>query len=44
MHSPFTKITYADSASYLFGAVSISQSYLKCCLLSYSPHFAPNKT
>ena len=22
----------------------ISQGYLKCCLLVYSPHFAPNKT
>ena len=26
----------------LFGA--ISQSYLRCCLLGCSPHFAPNKT
>ena len=25
-----------------FGAVS--ESYLRCCLLGWSPHFAPNKT
>ena len=33
---------YMDLPSYLFGAVS--QSYLRCCLPGYSPHFVPNKT
>lgn len=41
--TPFTKITYVlTSPIYLLGAVL--QSYLRCCLLLYSPHFASNKT
>ena len=32
---------YTDLPLYLFGAVS--QSYLRCYLLGYSPHFAPIK-
>ena len=39
MYSPFTKITYI-----LTFPLPLSQSYLKCCLPGYSPHFAPNKT
>ena len=43
MYSPFTKIIYFYSLPpYIFGAVF--QSYQKCCLPSYSPHFIPNKT
>ena len=42
LYSPFTKITYILTFPYLFGAVS--QSYLRCYLLGYSPYFAPNKT
>ena len=34
--------TYTDLPLHLFGLVS--QSYLKCCLLGCSPHFAPSKT
>ena len=33
---------YTDLPHYVFGAVS--QSYLRCCLPSYSSHFLPNKT
>ena len=33
---------YTDLPLCPFGAVS--QSYLKCCLPGYSPHFAPSKT
>ena len=40
MYSPFTKITYIPPC--LFGTAS--QSYLMCCLLGYSPLFAPSKT
>ena len=40
MYSPFTKITYIPLC--LFGTAS--QSYLMCCLLGYSPLFAPSKT
>ena len=32
---------YTDLPPYLFGAAS--QSYLRCCLLGYCPHFAPVK-
>ena len=47
MNSLFTKVytkshVYWPSPPYLCGAVS--QSYLKCNLLGYSPHFPPNKT
>ena len=43
MYSPFTKITYVLTfPPCLFRAVS--QSYLRCCLLGRSPHFAPHKT
>ena len=43
MYSPFTEITYILTfLPCLFG--TDSQSYLRCSLLSYSPHFAPNKT
>ena len=41
-HPLFTKITYILSSFCLFGTVS--QHYLRCCLLGYSPHFAPSKT
>ena len=44
IYSPFTIITHILTflLPCLFGAVS--QSYLRCCLLGCSPHFAPNKT
>ena len=47
MNSFFTKVytkshVYWPSPPYLCGEVS--QSYLKCNLLGYSPHFPPNKT
>ena len=41
MYSPVTKITYILTfPPCLFG--SVFQSYLRCCLLGCSPHFAPD--
>ena len=43
MYSPFSKITYIHTvlAPHLFRGAS--QSYLGCCLLDCTPHFAPQK-
>ena len=41
MYSPFTRVTYILTFSP--ASAAFSQSYLKCCLQSYSLHFAPQK-
>ena len=43
LYSPFTEITYVLAFS-LASFAAVSQSYLRCCLLGCSPHFAPNET